>query len=181
MNLRTNLRKCLYALGAVAVLAAVVVLTNPPTVQGAPFTYDTLDISPESAWVTTTTITLTGGTNGGTAVADTQPSQTRFVIETVAVYCNLSSGTGADAGVVTYFPTPSNDSGVATYIPLTLQGNYGPSEYRYVGLSNVHLFSDSGTGSGKGTILLGADIAGGTGTGTCTFTLSGYNLSGSSY
>jgi hypothetical protein len=164
MNLKINLKKCLVALGAVAAISAVLVMTNASAINASVLSWGE-DPWDGAAWVTSTTVSVTGGT-GSAFIADTQAANTRYVIKTVSVLCNVPIGSSVDAGLVTNFNNTTTKL-TYEYIPLTFQGNYN-GVARWVATSEVTLYNDAA----QGKIFAGADTT--AGTGTCNFSLSGY-------
>lgn len=163
MNLKINVKKCLVALGAIAAISAVLVLTNPSLAAvSLNWGEDPMDAA---AWVTSATVTTTGGT-GSAYLADTQTASTRFVIRTVSILCNATIGATVDAGIVTNY---NNTTSKLTYyyFPMTFQGNFN-GQARFASTAEVTLYNDIT----QGKVFAGADVT--TGVATCNYSLSGF-------
>jgi len=178
--MKSIVKKCLYTLGAVVVVAALVILITPPTSLATVFLGDvnitnstsspvnTLDVAPMHAWVTSATVPISGSPATGTVeIADTQPANSRYVIENVSIYCTGPIGSNFDAGIITYNSNTETKS-TYNYVPLVFQGNQA-GKALWVGNAATKLYSDI---SG-GTVMAGGDMTG-TGTGTCNFSISGH-------
>jgi len=118
-----------------------------------------------------TVLIFGGNTSASGSPLDTQASGTRWVIETVAVNCSIPAGQKILYTSVTTWQSEISSIHYDYHIPVSFQGGDGASDY-FSGNAATRLYSDVS----QGAVGLNFARSDSTGSGGCTFGVSGYTV-----